>query len=415
MNIARTILFYLMLSVPAIFAVGISTGSPGTGTKIPPILSELENEISAELNKVDRNLADLAGKFSVTETAPAGKRELLSRLCLKYPYAEDCAFVDREGRLAIIEPGKYSEFEGADISRQEQIIRLRKSLKPVLSEVIRMVEGFDAVDLEHPVFSSQGEFRGSVSILIRPESLLSHIITPVLQGVPVEVFVMQTDGRIIYDEDKEEVGRMLFEDPIYKPFPQLLEVGARIAGEKTGTASYEFMQKGLEKMVMKDAHWTTVGLHGTEWRLVVMHVRPGQAVYSGEEITISGTDSHIDALRTLTENPEIKKAFSRNGIATIREIFKDFYSKHPGLYSVQWLDSLGVNRYGYPEEHSLISFDMKTSRTPSAKSMLQALTEKKESFFESPLIEGKTGSFFMVPIYDDVKYLGMIYTIRLKE
>jgi hypothetical protein len=78
------------------------------------------------------------------------------------------------------------------------------------------------VDLEHPVFSSNGEFEGSVSMLIRPDFLFSSIITPVLQGIPVEAFVMQTDGRILYDEDKEEVGRMLFEDPIYKPFPSFL-------------------------------------------------------------------------------------------------------------------------------------------------------------------------------------------------
>jgi hypothetical protein len=34
----------------------------------------------------------------------------------------------------------------------------------------------------------------------------------------------------------------------------------------------------------KDAHWSTVGLHGTEWRLVIMHIRPGQAVSSWKDI-----------------------------------------------------------------------------------------------------------------------------------
>ena len=111
----------------------------------------------------------------------------------------------------------------------------------------------------------------------------------------------------------------------------------------------------------------------------------------------------------------MKKALSGNDDARIREIFIDFYSEHEGLYSVQWLDSRGTNRYGYPEENSLINFDVKTLKTPSSKPMLQALSDKKESTFDCPLTEGKTGTFFMVPVYEGEKYLGMIYTIRIKE
>ena len=200
---------------------------------------------------------------------------MLGDLCRSYPYAVDCAVVDQNGRMVLVEPAEYTVFEGRDISAQEQIIRLRESKKPVLSNVIKTVEGIDAVDLEHPVFSSQGEFAGSVSLLFRPESLLSYILAPVLQGMPAEAFVMQTDGRILYDADKKEVGRMLFDDPMYKPFPQLLALGTLISREKKGAGSYEFKQEGSEKLVKKDAHWATVGLHGTEWRLVVMHIRAG--------------------------------------------------------------------------------------------------------------------------------------------
>jgi hypothetical protein len=317
--------------------------------------------------------------------------------------------------MVLVEPEEYSKFEGSDISSQEQIIRLRESKKPVLSNVIKAVEGIYAVDLEHPVFSSQGEFAGSVSVLFRPESLFSYVIIPVLKGMPAESFVMQTDGRILYDAHKEEVGTMLFDDPVYKTFPQLLALGTLISREKKGAGSFEYKQAGSEKLVKKDAHWTTVGLHGTEWRLVVMHVRAGHALSSGKALAKRGTVSYDDALRNLAGNAEMKKALSGNDGARIRDIFMDFYSEHEGLYSVQWLDSQGTNRYGYPEENSLINFDMKTLKTASSKPMLQALSDKKESSFDSPLVEGKTGAFFMVPVYEGGEYLGMIYTIRLKE
>jgi hypothetical protein len=412
----RTVVFKKSPLTSWVFAIGIVTGRPGQHVaELPPILSDLGKEITAGLNKMDADVAGLARSLSGKDLKAAGTKKMLGDLCRSYPYAVDCAIVDRDGKMVLVGPEEYEGFEGSDISTQEQVIRLQKTKKPVLSDAFRAVEGFDAVDLEHPIFSSRGEFRGSVSMLIRPELLFSHILTPVLQGMPVEAFAMQTNGRILFDEDREEVGRMLFEDPMYKPFPQLLALGTLISKEKTGAGSYDFRQKGSEKPVRKDAHWTTVGLHGTEWRLVVMHVRTGHALSSGKDLERSETVSADDALGTLAENPEMTKALSGNDDARIRKIFRDFYSEHEGLYSVQWIDAEGTNRYGYPEENSLINFDAKTLKTPSAKPLLQALSAKKETTFDCPLMEGKTGTFFMVPVYEGKDYLGMIYTVRLKK
>lgn len=396
-------MFFFMLSMPAM------------AEEAPPALGEIEKKVSTELSKMDRDLAGLAKRLSGMDYKTQETRTLLGDLCRSYPYAVDCAAVDRNGRMVKVAPEAYTGFEGSDISSQEQIIRLHKTKRPVMSMVIRTVEGIDAVDIEHPIFSPRGEFAGSVSMLIRPEALFSHILVPVLRGMPVEAFVMQTDGRIIYDADKEEIGRMLFEDPMYKPFPQLVAVGTMAVRERSGAGSYEFKQVGSEKLVKKDAYWTTVGLHGTEWRLVVMHVRAGHAASPGEDAAKSRTVLHDDALRTLAQSAEMKEALYRKDDARVRDILRDFYSKHEGLYSVQWLDVHGINRYGYPEENSLIKFDMKTLRTASSKPMLEALASRKESTFDSPLVEGKTGTFFMVPAYEGTDYLGMIYTILLKK
>ncbi len=399
-----------------VYAVGIVTGKPGQPVaELPPILSELEKEITFELNKMDMDLAGVARKLSEKDLKAATTRNLLSNLCRSYPYAVDCAVVDRNGKMVLVEPKEYSKFEGSDISTQEQVIRIRESRQPVLSKVIKAVEGFDAVDLEQPIFSSQGELAGSVSVLIRPETMLATIISPVIRGMPVDVWLMQKDGRILYDPDKAEVGLMLFDDPVYKPYPQLLALGTLIARERSGTGSYEFLGAGLKKPVMKDASWTTVGLHGTEWRLVAIHVRAGHALSPGADLEEPGKVSYDDALRALAENAEMKKAMSADDDATVRDIFRRFYLAHNRLYSVQWLDAGGTNRYGYPEENSLINFDVKTFKSASSKPMLQALSGKKESTFDCPLMEGKTGTFFMVPVYEGRNYLGMIYSIQLKE
>ena len=405
----RTVVFKKAPLTKWVYAIGIVTGKPAEpGAELPPILTDLGREITAELDKMDRDLAGVARRFSEKGLNQSDRKKMLADLCRSYSFAVDCAFVDPGGRMKLVEPREYAKFEGSDISSQEQVVRLQKTKKPVLSDSFKAVEGFEAVDLEHPVLSSAGGLEGSVSMLIRPDALFSSVIAPVMQGMPVEAWTMQKDGRILFEEDKEEVGRMLFEDPLYKPFPQLLALGTLIAREKTGAGSYEFKQRGSEKLVKKDAHWMTVGLHGTEWRVVVMHVRAGQG-------RSSGTVSNADALRTLAGTAGLKTALSKNDGARIREIFKDFYSAHDGFYSIEWLDSRGTNRYGYPEENSLINVDLKTAKTDSAKPMLQGLSGKKESTFDSPLVEGKIGTFFMVPVYKGGDYLGMIYTITIKE
>ena len=92
------------------------------------------------------------------------------------------------------------------------------------------------------------------------------------QDQQATAWAMQTDGLILYDPDPEEVGRNLFQDPLYKPYVQLLSLGERIASERSGSGVYEFLGPGLTDPVVKSASWATVGLHGTEWRLVVVRV-----------------------------------------------------------------------------------------------------------------------------------------------
>ncbi len=410
----RSVVFRRFPLTGWVYAIGIITGRPGPVEELPPILDEFEKEITAEFNKMDRDLAKVAGQLSEKGLKTPGAREMLAGLCRPYPYAADCSVVDRNGKMVLVEPGAYAEFEGSDISAQEQMVRLRESGKPVMSNVFKSVEGFDAAGLEYPIFSPQGKFEGSVSLLFRPESLFSHVLAPVLRGMPVEAFAMQTDGRILYDEDKKEVGRMLFTDPAYKPFPQLLALGSVISREKKGAGSYDYRRKGSEKVVKKDVHWTTVGLYGTQWRLVVMHIRPGQLhTVKYVKRPLSGPDNV--ALRALAESRELRDALAGNDIARIKGLLRDFYHRHEGLYSVQWIDAGGTNLYGYPEENSLIGVDMKTAKTPSAKPMLRALSGKKEGSFDCPLMEGETGAFFMVPVFDGKDYLGMIYTIRIKK
>ena len=412
---AKTVVFKRSQLTGWVFAIGVAEHAPAdsAGNEMPPILAELQKEITLRLGKLDAALAVAAEGLSETGLQSPEARKILDELCRSTPYSVDCAAVDSAGRMVFVEPEEYRRFEGTDISTQEQVIRLRESKKPVFSRVIPTVEGFDAVDIEHPVFSPAGEFAGSVSLLFRPESLLSGVAAPLVQGLPVDVWAMQKDGRILYDPDEEEVGRMLFDDPIYTPFPGLLSLGREIAKERSGSGSYEFLGRGLKKPARKEAYWTTVGLYDTEWRLVATHTLAEDGSSAKRDLAELGVKSYEDSLRELAGGEELKAALSGDNAEKVRDIFKKFVSEHYGIYAVQWVDSHGINRCGYPEENSPVNFDFHSLKTPSSQYILTALSEKEESSFEAPLAEGKEGHFFMMPVYGGDAYLGMVYTIRI--
>jgi len=233
------------------------------------VLLELKGNIDSLFNKLDLALAAAAEGISKAGLSGDGAEKILGELCAANPEVVDCAAVDTKGVMVTVEPGEYKNFEGADISSQEQVAEIKRTQRPVLSKVFRCVEGYEAVDMERPVFSPDGQFAGSVSVLLRPEFILAAIMAPAVQGLPVDAWVMQKDGRILYDREREEIGRMLFEDPLYKPFPSLLEIGEKISSQEAGKGSYEFLGRDLEKPVKKETLWTSVGIHGTQWRLVV--------------------------------------------------------------------------------------------------------------------------------------------------
>ncbi|MDD5629397.1 MAG: cache domain-containing protein [Elusimicrobia bacterium] len=225
-------------------------------------LKEARQAVTAVLSRIDSALAQAAPK---TAADPAGTLEGLRQ---GLPVAT-CAVMDRQGKLTAVAPKENERFVGTDISKQDHAVKLLKSHKPVMGEVFTAVEGFVGVGIYRPLFSGKKEFAGGVGVLVKPEDLLAAALDP-LQGKDGRYFwVMDTSGRVLYDADKPEIGKMIFSDPLYSPYPELLALGKRIAARAQGRGEYKFSQTGGKEVVAKSALWDTVGLHGARWRLVL--------------------------------------------------------------------------------------------------------------------------------------------------
>lgn len=226
-------------------------------------------DMQASLDRIDASLAQLIMERKGVIGEDTEIRKLLATYIADRPGVVDASFVDAQGVLRQIEPSEYRNLENADVSKREHVIATLNTRKPVFSSGFRAFEGFLAVELTRPMHDANGNFLGFIGAFMRPELLIDPLLKRSVIPDDHELWIMQTDGMIIFDQDRDEIGRVLFSDPLYAAYGNLLELGKRMAASQTGTGSYVFLAPGSEQPVIKHVAWQTISLHGREWRVVL--------------------------------------------------------------------------------------------------------------------------------------------------
>ena len=247
----------------------------GAKTETPPQLKlSLERfvpDLQHSLDQIDGSLVKWIEKSKLNVEKENEVRELLSAILDENLNIIEASFVDSNGFLRHIEPRDYKNFENVDISSQEHMIAMRKNPMPIFSSGFTAVEGFLAMVVAHPLYDDKKNFVGSINLLIRPELMIDSLLKKNTIPDDYELWMMQSDGMIIYDQDKEELGKMLFSDPIYAGYESLLKLGKKIAAAPAGKGSYIFFAPEHKEKVIKNAVWQTVRLHNREWRVVLAY------------------------------------------------------------------------------------------------------------------------------------------------
>ncbi len=264
------VLGMMMVMAPMAFSADISADI----SKMMLTLEKAKAELSGVLTAIDRDLTDLAKKLAAIDQKSAQARKMLSLVCAGRPYVYDCAIVDMQGKLSVIEPEEARKYEGEEIGFKPQVKELFKTKAPLVSKVFTGVDGKSYVDFEYPIITDKGEFLGAVSLLVRHDQLLGGIIVSLVEGRPYKMWVMQIDGLVMYDPDSNQINKNIFSDEMFKPFSDLVSFSRTVAEVPNGAGSYDFYKEGYtdKTLVKKDAVWDTVALHGAEWRLVIMEV-----------------------------------------------------------------------------------------------------------------------------------------------
>ncbi len=265
----------LICAVVAAMLIAITAGCAGPVKNEKQLQSATENLqmiIRSKLLNLDNAVSAAAEKIAKSGLQGEETRGILDGLCKKYPYLTDCSTSDLQGKLITVAPEAYRRYEGTETAGTDAsrkfFAEFAENRKPMLSDVFRAIEGIDAVVLVHPVITEDGELLGMVGALFKPGDLLDGTIAPAAEVRAMKVNVAQTNGLTIYCSNGIETGKNLLTDQRYKAFPGLVAMGEKMVVQRTGTAEYTFISDATGKPVTKTAFWTTIGLQGTEWRLV---------------------------------------------------------------------------------------------------------------------------------------------------
>ena len=231
-----------------------------------------------------RDLNSLSKMDEIVDTDAVGKRYM--KLFYEANQEQIGSITRLDERGVILHNFPQSGSVGTDISDQKHVRELLRDHEPVISDVFRAVEGFDAVALHVPVFRGS-EFKGSIGILINFEGLAKRYLDVIKIGETGYAWVVSRDGTQLYSPISGFTGKSVFETG--RDSPSLIVMADDMLKGHEGAATYTFDGTGGRNagQIREYAVYMPVPIGSTFWSI---------AVASGEQDVLSGLISFRNKL-----------------------------------------------------------------------------------------------------------------------
>jgi len=245
-----------------------STGQEVPGDRVFQVLSRIANVLQQRLDIIDERLVDVARKMSDINSTKENQKILLSSLVgnssgdLAGVY--EASILNNAGRITAVYPDIYQASVGTDLTNQPNIASILSYPAPTMSRYMKTIEGKDAVVITYPIISKQKSVSGYISVLVDPSVLADPENIQALKESGYSLMVEQPDGVILSESDKSQVGRSTWDDPIFNTSPSLLASAVHFQNARAGYDNYSGIHGGDVTIA-----WTTIGLHGTPWRVSI--------------------------------------------------------------------------------------------------------------------------------------------------
>ena len=225
--------------------------------------------VNANLSKIVAFQADASLALSKTGIDGPAARSILLNLTNEDAAVIDCVTIDPNGTVHEVQPTSFESVKGVNLLWQEHINDTINTKHYSGFYFINAVEGIHAVDSEMPIFSENGAFLGTVSLMFNNSQFFGRVLAPYQPGGNSKIWMSKADdGTILYETDSSQM-LLNKSSSMYQDYPELLKIFDRMSLERTGYATYEFLDESHGDTIKKGCCWTTISNDGTEMRIVL--------------------------------------------------------------------------------------------------------------------------------------------------
>jgi PAS domain S-box-containing protein len=277
--------------------------------------------------------------------------------------------LDEKGTILYTAPS--SHVIGINISHQRHMRKILNYHTPVVSDVFKTVQGFDAVAVHVPVFKGS-DFKGTIAFVVNFENLAKRYLDVIKIGETGYAWVVSRDGTVLYSPIPGFTGKSVFEN--YKDFPSIIAMAEDMLKGNQGITTYTFGRVGESKgaSVRKHAVYLPIHIGDTFWSIVVessenevlsslTSFRNRLLLVIGMILLGGGLFSVISVKAWLIVREEKKRKRAEDELRASEQRYRHLFEHNPApilIYQRGTMKMLAVNdafihHYGYSREEAL--------------------------------------------------------------
>jgi hypothetical protein len=266
------------LAPAAALALALSSCSPVIDDSLSRTATSSEMAAFNDVRvKVEGNLRDFewgmnAGADALERCGVSGSDagEVLKALYVQNGCFAVCGIADADGVILSVLPAKFDSWKGksmtgltgfqpgdADLAARTGKFRVVNPESPLALPVLA------------PVHTTHGNIEGYLFAVINMRRYLSDSVMSRIGGLDINIWIMDREGNILFDRDKNEIGRNIFKDEFYRPYPSLRALAVKMLEKDYGDGSYVFPSKGKKVLSCKTCKWTTIEFFGSKVKIIM--------------------------------------------------------------------------------------------------------------------------------------------------
>jgi hypothetical protein len=225
-----------------------------------------KGRIQTSIDSLNGVLVTAAESLSGMAADPEAIRVRLKKVMAESPLTQEVSFITAGGSRQVVEPKAYRSSEGTSLGVDSPEGGAMQQKQPAFSGFCMSPQGFQAVRDVHPVMNGS-TLIGAIESSFAPYEMI-HRIRIKLVTAPSELWVMDQDGTVIYQQDPSTVGKNVLKDEAFSKFDNFQTACKTIAGAESGEVTYTYYSPGTTNPVEKLAYWKTVKMHDKSWKII---------------------------------------------------------------------------------------------------------------------------------------------------